>query len=186
MGIRIVAPKNKQLQAGGAGPAVTRTAADGYFDRIVKYIPSQVITFYTAAVVWLANPGKTTTGGPAAAPEVAAPNAAATVPAGPAAASGPELWVAFAAGLGLTIFLTYWQTREPGKPPAYSHLTISTLAFVVWAYATGGPFVGTGWWQPGYAAFVLAIFVIIIGTIAPQPDQTNAAPNQAPVAPGAQ
>ena len=152
-------------------PATTRTTADGYLDRIVKYIPSQVITFYTAAIVWMTNPGAQTAGEPAAA-------GAATVPP-PGAASGPELWVAFALGLGLTVFLTYWQTREPGKPPATLQIVISSLAFVVWAYATGGPFVGTGFWKPGWAATVLAVFVIVIGTIAPKEPAPSAAGAQA-------
>lgn len=169
MGLRVV-PEKKKLQVGGpeaGGPraATTRTTADGYFDRIVKYIPSQVITFYTAAIVWMTNPSAPTTGQPPAA-------GAATVPS--ASATGPELWLVFVAGLGLTLFLTYWQTREADKPPAVIQISISSLAFIVWAYATGGPFVGTGFWKPGWAAIVLALFVIIIGTISPGERETGA------------
>lgn len=175
MGLRVVA-EQKRLEAGGPvarggeKPATARTTADGYLDRIVKYIPSQVITFYTAAIVWIATPDAPTAGQPAA-------SGAATVPP-PGAANGPELWIAFALGLGLTVFLTYWQTREPGKPPAALQISVSSLAFVVWAYATGGPFTHTGFWKPGWAAVVLGLFVIVIGTIAPK----ESAPSGADVA----
>lgn len=179
MGVRVVAessltptpvPEDGATRGGTTGGQVpaARTTADGYLDRIVKYIPSQVITFYTAAIVWMAAPDASAPGQPAAA-------GAATVPP-TSEAAGTELWAAFALGLGLTVFLTYWQTREAGKPPATLQIGISTLAFFVWAYATGGPFTHTGYWKPGWAATALGVFVIVIGTIAPK---ETPAPNAA-------
>lgn len=171
MGIRVTPKPTKELQAGNKRDQA-QTTADGYFDRIVKYIPSQVITFYTAAIVWMANPNAPTTGGQTS------PAGTTTVPA--VTGGGMELWLVFVAGLALTIFLTYWQTRDSGNKPAPLQIIISTLAFIVWAYATGGPFVATGWWKPGWAATVLAIYVIIIGNIAPGKTENGNSADQKP------
>jgi hypothetical protein len=172
MGLRIVPPKKKELQAGGPKTPSAQTTSDGYLDRIVKYIPSQVMTFYTAAMVWITNPNSLTSGGQPATTNANANVQAALTNAGAnasATAAGIGPWIVFVLGLGLTIFLTYWQTREVGKPPAYQQIGISTIAFVVWAYALGQPFASIpNFWKPGWAAIVLAVFVIVIGKIVPK------------------
>lgn len=126
----------------GAGPG-GGVPADGYLDKIVKSMPSQVIAFYTAGMTWLSN-GATPSG---------------------TAAPTPKLWVAFVLGLILTPVLTWHQTKEAGKPPAYVQIAIATVSFIVWAFATGGPFRTLGFWDAGIATTVLAAYTILIGVI---------------------
>ena len=134
MSIRV----NSTAYHGTGGPS-----ADGYLDKIVKSIPSQVIAFYTAAIVWLG--GTSTTSG--------------------AAVKNPKLWIAFVLGLILTPLLTWRQTAEPNKPPAYLQIAIATVSFVVWSFATGGPFASLSFWDAGIATVVLAAYTIVIGLI---------------------
>lgn len=135
MSIRV---RSTALQAGGTG-----VPADGYFDKIVKSIPSQVIAFYTAAIVWL--------GGQPLPATSNTPNS--------------KLWIAFAVGLILTPILTWHQTKELNKPPAYVQIAVATVSFVVWAFASGGPFASLGFWDTGIATVVLAAYTIALGVI---------------------
>jgi hypothetical protein len=137
MSIRV---RSTALQSGGQGGG---TPADGYFDKIVKSIPSQVIAFYTAAIVWLGGAPLPSTSN--------TPN--------------PKLWIAFVVGLILTPILTWHQTKEEGKPPAYVQIGVATLSFVVWAFASGGPFASLGFWDTGTATVVLAAYTIVLGVI---------------------
>ena len=124
----------------GTGPA-GGASADSCLDKIVKSIPSQVIPFYTAAITWL--------GG---VPQAGAP-------------PNPKLWIAFVVGLLVTPLLTWRQTHEPGKPPAYLQIGIATVSFVIWAFATGGPFATLDFWSAGVATTVLAAYTLIIGAV---------------------
>ncbi|MGZ5434539.1 MAG: hypothetical protein ACXWID_00105 [Pyrinomonadaceae bacterium] len=152
MSIRI---RSTSLQAAGEGGGVP---ADGYLDKIVKSIPSQVIAFYTAALVWLQSPGTQ-----AASPGNAQASAAGA--SAPASASNPKLWIAFALGVVLSAFLTYRQTHEANKPPAYRQIIIATVSFVIWAFATGGPFQTLSFWSAGVATLVLAAYTLALGAI---------------------
>ena len=124
--------------------------ADGVLDKIVKLIPSQVIAFYTAALVWLA-PTATEAGG-------AASNAGHSI-----TSPDPKLWIPFVLGFGLTPLLTWRQTTEENKPPAYLQIALATGSFVVWAFATGGPFQYLSFWSKGIAAVVLAAYTVFLG-----------------------
>jgi hypothetical protein len=127
----------------GAGPGGSTISADGYLDKIVKSIPSQVIAFYTAAITWL--------GSGTSPQDNAAPN--------------PKLWIAFVLGILLTPILTWKQTHEEGKPPAYLQIAIATVSFVVWAFAIPGPFQSFSFWSPGLATVILAAYTILIGAL---------------------
>ena len=135
MSIRV---RSEAYQGTGGSASV-----DGYLDKIVKSIPSQVIAFYTAAIVWLG--GTPTSGG--------------------TTTSNPKLWIAFVIGLILTPLLTWRQTTESNKPPAYLQIAIATISFVVWSFATGGPFASLSFWDAGIATVVLAAYTIAIGVI---------------------
>lgn len=141
MSIRI---RSTALQAGGPGGG---QPPDGYFDKIVKSIPSQVIGFYTAAIVAL--------GGAVGQ----------TVAANKATAANPKLWIPFVLGLILTPLLTWKQTLEPNKPPAYIQIIVATISFVVWAFATGGPFTSLSFWDATIGAIVLGAYTLFLGVI---------------------
>ncbi len=148
MSIRI---RSTSLQGTGGAPA------DGYLDRIVKSIPSQVIAFYTAGLVWLQSGNQAAVAGNS--------QAIAAGASAPASAPNPKLWIAFALGVVLTPFLTYRQTHEENKPPAYRQIIIATVSFVIWAFATGGPFQTLSFWSAGVATLVLAAYTLALGAI---------------------
>src|SRR5262249_5060821 len=158
MGLRIV----RTLLQADSGVA----SVDSYLDRIVKSIPSQVVTFYTAAIAWLSDsPTAMRTLDPGA--DSAKTFGATTVvsPRANVIIVSPKLWVVFVMGLILTPLLTWKQTKDKGKPPAYYQISLATLSFFVWAYATGGPFRSL-WWDPQVAAVVLAFYTVLLGAIA--------------------
>jgi hypothetical protein len=142
MSIRI---RSTSLQATTPDGSTVTRSADGYLDKIVKSIPSQVIGFYTGAIVAL--------GGPVG-----------TVP-DTSKAANPKLWIPFVLGLIFTPLLTYKQTHEPNKPPAYTQIIIATVSFVVWAFATGGPFASLSFWDPTMAGIVIGGYTLILGAI---------------------
>lgn len=138
MSIRIRSTALQGAPAGGGQPP------DGYFDKIVKSIPSQVIGFYTAAIVAL---------GGAVGQKV------------DATAANPKLWIPFVLGLILTPLLTWKQTLEPNTPPAYTQIIIATVSFVIWAFATGGPFAGLSFWDATIGGIVLGAYTLVLGVI---------------------
>src|SRR5207249_2386071 len=72
-------------------------------------------------------------------------------------------WGAFLLGLVLTpVYLT--AQAEKGKPKK-RHLAISTLAFVVWAYATSGEKLIPQLYDPAIGSIVLVIFSLISGAV---------------------
>lgn len=46
-------------------------------------------------------------------------------------------------------------------------LTISTIAFAVWVFAIGGPFLTLEWYQPWLASLVLVTYTIVVPLIKP-------------------
>jgi hypothetical protein len=98
---------------GAMNNAPVGAAVDGYKERLLKYIPAEVITLYMA----LRSVVETAVG-------VKSVRAAA--------------WVIFVAGVVSTIV----QLRQSMTIPNYKQIAISTLAFVIWALAIGGqPFI---------------------------------------------
>jgi hypothetical protein len=118
MGRRVVTP----LTLGGRAAVLNESAvppavsADGYPDRLVKYIPAEVITLFAATSKSVA-----------------------------AFTTWEDSWrlgfalFGFVFCLGATAVLTYVQTREPGKPVAIEQIAIATAAFAIWALALGIP-----------------------------------------------
>jgi hypothetical protein len=100
---------------------------DKYKDRLLKYIPGEVVTFYL---------GLTAIAGTAT-----------DVP-------GWLGWVIFIIG----IIATPCYLRFYLKVADRIQLTVSTLAFIVWVFALGGPFRDLGWYKPVYGGLLLPIF----------------------------
>lgn len=130
--------RTMSLQASG-GPD-----ADKFFDRVIKYIPADVVGGWVAASGIIGS--------------LKGPN------------SATVLWIAFAAGLALTAAWTLHQTREPGKPPAVLQTVIATLAFAIWAFALGGPFTQFPWYEQAYGSLVLIGFTLAAGLVVPPSD----------------
>lgn len=125
-----------QLQAAGLG-----SETDGYSDRLLKYIPAEVVG------AWIAGTGliSGSTGIPTA-----------TI-----------LWIVFFVMIALAAAWTWRQTSKTGSPPAVTQITIATLAFVVWVFALGGPFATLAFYHPVYGSLVLIVYTLAVPLIVP-------------------
>jgi hypothetical protein len=85
-------------------PAVPETKADGYLDRLVKYIPAEIIALYLGA--------------------------SNVVPAGDASYH-LALWIIAGLTAVCTPVYMYFSTREAGKPTLWSQIIISSIAFPI-------------------------------------------------------
>lgn len=123
-----------------AGPA--NGGGDTYSDKLLKYIPADVVGAWVAVTGIVA--------GRSDVPQT-------TV-----------LWVAFAIGLGMTAWWTLKQTAAPGRPPATGQTLISTLSFAVWVFALGGPMFKDIPGQPLYGSLLLIFYTLIVARINPK------------------
>jgi hypothetical protein len=135
MGRRIV---TKQYQGAGT------LQLDGYFDRVIKYIPSDIVAAWIGVTSLLDIDKEVNI-----------------------------LWIAFAIGLVLTYLWTIKQTSEENKPPAITQALISTGAFGVWVYALGGPFKSIPGYEAKYGALLLILYPLISGLILPKEDNSS-------------
>ncbi len=126
-----------QFQASG-----TAVAPDGFGDRVVKYIPAEVLAAWVAASGII--------------PSVAAQRQLAT------------FWVAFVLGVVFTAAWTWRQTRLPNQKTAVTQIVLSTIAFVIWAYAMGGPFSLSGVYDPAIGSLLLIFYTLAVGFVVPQ------------------
>lgn len=116
------------------------TKIDTYFDKVVKYIPADIVG------AWVAVTGLV---------------ASATEP------SEGLLWAAFAIGLVLTALWVWRQTTMPGRPVAITQIIISTAAFGVWVFALGGPFASLEFYSPLYGSLLLILYTLLVALINP-------------------
>jgi len=126
-----------------AGPATAAAAGpvDTYFDKVVKYIPADIVG------AWVAVTGLVT--GTSGAPRQ-------TI-----------LWIAFVVGLILTAWWTLQQAAAPGRRPAATQAIVSTGAFAEWVYALGGPFEHV----PGqklYGSLLLILYTLVAALVDPR------------------
>ena len=115
---------------------------DGYFDRVVKYVPADVIAAWTAAVAII--------------------KGAVGIP------TGTVMLVCFVVGLAVTFWWTLRQTNEPSQPPAYKQAAVATVAFLVWVLALGdldAALKAVAAWNEAYAKLLLILFTLVSGQI---------------------
>ncbi len=113
-------------------PAGTVTQ-DGYFDRLFKYIPAELVAgyiFVLGIVKQLTDAGEIKV----------------------------LQWSLFVIFCILTP-LYLWRVQKVQK--IQQHI-ISLLSFVVWVFALGGPFALSGWYNPVYGAILLPVFTLIV------------------------
>jgi hypothetical protein len=123
--------------------AVAGEEIDTYFDRVVKYIPADIVAAWTAAAGLVAS-------------------------AGPRVNAKMLLWVVFVFELILTPLWILKQTSRPNKPPAAAQSIIGTGAFFVWVFALGGPFVYLSFYQPIYGSLLLIFYTLIVALKVPK------------------
>ena len=150
MGRRIITPEAVETMKGletleDAAVGVQRI--DGFWDKVIKNIPGDVVAGWTAILgLFGVSPGAT---------------------------SGDTnttniLWVMWAALTVVTFFWTYRQTRVPNLQPAWTQIFISTFAIVGWALALGVPFNTLSFYDSRVAAALLIIFTLAVGAIQPK------------------
>lgn len=109
---------------------------DDYKDKLLKLIPAEVVALYLTLDGVISSAAKGST-------------------------LETALWVAFGVGLaGTPLYLT----RVAGVSNALQ-LAISTVSFVVWIFALGGPFALADWYTSWIAASVLAVFTFSVPII---------------------
>jgi len=125
----------KQIHVAGAVAEV-----DTYFDKLIKYIPADIVVAWIAATGLIAS-----TKDP----------------------SETLLWIVFGCGIILTALWTWKQTSLPNKPIAATQIIISTFAFIIWVFATGGPFATLDFYRPLYGSLILILYTLIIALVNP-------------------
>jgi len=116
-------------------PAGTVTR-DGYFDRLFKYIPAELVAgyiFVLGVVNQLSDAGEV----------------------------GLFQWLLFIIFCILTP-LYLWRVQKVLK--IQQHI-ISVLSFIIWVFAVGGPFALCAWYDPVYGAILLPVFTLIAAII---------------------
>jgi len=124
-------------QSGSESRFPAETASrDGYFDRLFKYIPAELVAgyiFVLGVVKQLTDAGEIKL----------------------------FQWLLFVIFCILTP-LYLWRVQKVQK--IQQHI-ISLLSFVVWVFALGGPFALTGWYYPVYGSILLPVFTLIVAII---------------------
>ena len=114
---------------------------DGYFDKLLKYIPTEIVGGWIAITGLIKSASNIST--------------------------NTILWILLIIFTGLTALYILKQTSEPKKPLAVKQTTISTIAFVVWVFALGEPFDSLSFYNPIYGSILLIIYNLTIPLINP-------------------
>ena len=114
---------------------------DGYLDRLVKYIPAEIVAAWVAAAGIIASLQGDT--------EVV-------------------LWIAFAIGVVVSFLWIILRTQEAQLSPAWTQAGIAAVAFVIWAFALGGPFATFSWYEPAYGSLLIIRFTLLAGLVIPK------------------
>lgn len=123
----------------------TRSSAplvDTYFDKVVKFIPGDVVAAWTVASGLIASAGE-------------------QVP------KNTLLWVAYGFGIVITALWTWRQTQTKGLPVAKTQILIATVAFAIWVAALGGPFESWPSYERLYGSLLLIAYTLVVGLITP-------------------
>lgn len=124
-----------------AGDATTpgKRAEDSFTDRLLKYIPAEVVATYALVegIIHLTATQETLQ----------------TV-----------YWIVFFVFWAFTP-LYLWRVQHVSKA---LQLVISFLAFFVWVFALGEPFTFLSWYEPIYAAVLLPVFTFAVAMIKPE------------------
>ncbi len=124
---------------------------DGYFSRIIKYVPTEFLTVFL-----IVN---------------------SLVESHIVQVSTNQYWLIFAGLLVANAIYLGIATRRQGMPPAIVQIGVSTVLFAVFIYAVGGPFAyaNVSYYQPNYGAVLLPVALFLAGFIVPNPTPVGAA-----------
>ena len=119
-------------------PPPESNSTDSYFEKLIKYIPADIVAAYVTIAgilsehnndpLWLT-------------------------------------WAVFGCLLALTPLYVCWiKTSPPGIMPSKTfHLAASCLAFTVWVFALGGPFAASfDWYRPFFGSIALILTTLLL------------------------
>lgn len=136
--MRIVQERLILAGAGRLRSGETASGTKAYFDRVAKYVPAEVISAYISA------------------------NGVATL------SKHTEIifyLIFFVCLIFTPIYITRFATT---KKESWTNGIMASIAFVVWAYATGGGLVKhIGWYDAPTASVILVLFTLASGAIEP-------------------
>ena len=142
MSRQVITEKDVQgaMRRRAAAGEVARGAADGpapdeYADRLIKYIPSEVVGVFLSVNALL------TTAGDQVPKDILA-------------------WVIF----GFLLVMTPIYLRRVQNVEKLQQLLISTISFAVWIFTLGGPFAQFSWYSPFYGAVLLPLYTLAVAT----------------------
>lgn len=147
--VRLNTPGAPQFDGAAADQT---TDVDNYTTRIVKYIPAEVVSFYLASdklAAHLTDPG----------------DSAGNL--GTRFVSEYHFWVSliiFVLGLVGTPF--YLKQQAQVNQPWLTHAVVSTIAFVIWAYAVRGT-IFADIYVAGIAGILVLVFTFVSGLVIP-------------------
>lgn len=145
MGRRIVTEEDIQMAKALEGTEGFDMQADGYWDKVIKNIPADIVAGWTAILgLFKVAPGTL-----------------------PDMNTTTLMWILSVVFLIATFIWTFRQTSKPGQRPAWIQIVVSTVAFAVWAIALGTPFDTLPFYDPRVAAAILIVWTIIVGAINP-------------------
>jgi hypothetical protein len=132
---------------------VDRTPRDGYIDRLLKYVPAEIIALYLGVT------------------NVIPP---------PLQAHRTALWVVTVISALCVPLYMYLSTRKPPQPTLWSQIVISSIAFPLWVFAIGGPFALQPWYDNyrWVAAVTICFATFLFGLYAPAPPSRDSSPAQ--------
>ncbi len=141
--IFLAGPRSRDLAERGVS-GVSLQQPDGYVDRLLKYIPAEVIALYLGVIN--------------------------VIPA-PQADHKRALWVVSALSALCVPLYTFLATRKPHHGALWSQIVISSVAFPLWVFAIGGPFEQCRWYVDyrWVAAVTICFATFLFGLYMPAP-----------------
>jgi hypothetical protein len=137
----IITAADLGCQNGGRAGVVAHAQPepDNYAARLVKHVPSEIISVYLALEVSL----RTIEGAPE---------------------RYPLLWVTF----GLLLLMTPFYLRRVARVQKWQQIALSTGAFVVWVLSLGSPFTVFAWYDPAIGAILLPLYTLFLAIAQPR------------------
>jgi hypothetical protein len=166
------------LESAVGGATTVPVGGDTYFDRIGKYIPGEVIAAYMALDRTLVPDARSFTDALKQYPVLARSGSeSVALLSNPAALRAFHLLLPFLAlAIGLIFTPLYIrQLAHSGGPPGpwQTQAVISTVAFLIWAYAIQGSAftvgLGEGLYAGNWASAMLIVFTLVSGIFGPAP-----------------
>jgi hypothetical protein len=119
---------------------INETTDNTYSDRLIKFIPAEVLAGYISA-------GNYTTSFRSYTSKVT--------------------FLIILILLCLTAIPIYYRSIAPKGGTLLKHIAISELAFIAWAYAIGGPIAEVGWHHPAIGGLLMVAFTFLTPLIKP-------------------